>query len=271
MQIVTLEEIQKKFESLPEDLKWAIMAANVDDKIIEIGQKHGLLVEKMEQLSLETHAVMFGYTHPDKFEESVKASLGLPELKVKEIVEDVNEKILKDIRDKYMSLYDKPRETFKITEPAEPNPNVIPVETHTSSPNVINIKESPVLSKSTDIEVMPEELGAGGKKLRITNDELQIKDKEIFSEKFVEKPVQKIEKLIPNAAPIKNIVPPVVAPTPNTAKPANSIFTQKLSGSFQLPTIKTEYSLPSLGKDKVAPSVSSKTVGSKDPYREIPE
>jgi hypothetical protein len=34
---ITLEEIQKKFEGLPEDLKWAIMAAQVDDHINKCG------------------------------------------------------------------------------------------------------------------------------------------------------------------------------------------------------------------------------------------
>lgn len=96
---ITLEEIQKKFESLPEDLKWAIMAAKVDDNIIEIGQAQNLNVEQMGQLSLETHMVMFGFTHPDKFEESIKGSLNLSDEKTRAIVNAVNEKILKGIRE----------------------------------------------------------------------------------------------------------------------------------------------------------------------------
>ncbi|MBU1727967.1 hypothetical protein KKA39_01500 [Patescibacteria group bacterium] len=107
---ITLEEIQKKFESLPEDLRWAIMAANVDEKITAMGKEHNLTVEQMGQLSLETHMVMFGFTHPNKFEESVKASLGFPEDKNKIIVNEINEKILKDIRERLMTLYGKAEE-----------------------------------------------------------------------------------------------------------------------------------------------------------------
>lgn len=107
---ITLEEIQQKFDSLPEDLKWAIMAANVDDNIIEIGQTNGLNVNQMGQLSLETHMVMFGFTHPDKFEESIKNSLGLPEEKIHAIANAVNEKILKNIREKIMDLTTKNEE-----------------------------------------------------------------------------------------------------------------------------------------------------------------
>lgn len=108
---ITLEEIQKKFESLPEDLKWAVMAANVDENIIDIGQAQGLNVEQMGQLSLETHMVMFGFTHPDKFEESVKNRLNLPDEKIRAIVNVVNEKILKEIRAKAMGSPNK--ETIK--------------------------------------------------------------------------------------------------------------------------------------------------------------
>ncbi|MFA5932112.1 MAG: hypothetical protein WC793_01915 [Candidatus Paceibacterota bacterium] len=103
---ITLEEIQKKFDDLPEDLKWAIMGVNVDDNIIEIGQTQGLNVEQMGQLSLETHMVMFGFTHPDKFEESIKNSMKLGDEKTRLIVNAVNEKILKEIKEKMMQMYD---------------------------------------------------------------------------------------------------------------------------------------------------------------------
>src|SRR3990167_3564163 len=114
---ITLEEIQKKFESLPEDLKWAVMAANVDENIIDIGQAQGLNVEQMGQLSLETHMVMFGFTHPDKFEESVKNRLNLPDEKIRAIVNVVNEKILKKIREKAIGSSSK--EPTKTETPTE--------------------------------------------------------------------------------------------------------------------------------------------------------
>lgn len=103
---ITLEEIQKKFENLPEDLKWAIMAANVDDNIISIGQSQGLNVEQMGQLSLETHMVMFGFTHPDKFEQSIKASMKLSDEKTRALANAVNEKILKEIKENMKEAFE---------------------------------------------------------------------------------------------------------------------------------------------------------------------
>jgi hypothetical protein len=105
---ITIEEIQKKFDSLPEDLKWAIMASDVDEKITDIGKLNNLTVEQMRQLSLETHMVMFGFTHPDKFEKSLEASLKLTEDKTKRIANVINERILKNIREQVMNLHKNP-------------------------------------------------------------------------------------------------------------------------------------------------------------------
>lgn len=102
---ITIEEIQKKFESLPEDLRWAIMGADVDNKIIEIGKENNLKVEEMGQLSLEVHAVMLGFIHPNQFEASVQESLKFDPNKTRTLVNAVNEKILKNIREQIMLLY----------------------------------------------------------------------------------------------------------------------------------------------------------------------
>ncbi len=118
---ISIEEIQKKFESLPEDLKWAIMAADVDNKIMEIGKLNSLTVEQMGQLSLETHMVMFGFVHPDKFEESIQGSLKLEPAKTRVLVNAVNEKVLKDIRENIMSLHKDIKESKEEAPKTEDN------------------------------------------------------------------------------------------------------------------------------------------------------
>ncbi|MFA7286029.1 MAG: hypothetical protein WC011_04285 [Candidatus Paceibacterota bacterium] len=101
---LSIEDIKNKFEKLPEDLKWAIMGANIDEKLMQIGTAHGLNIRQIGQLSLETHAVMLGFVHPDAFGDSIKASLGLPDDKVKLITQSVNEKIIKGVREKLVEL-----------------------------------------------------------------------------------------------------------------------------------------------------------------------
>jgi len=240
---VTLEEIQKKFEGLPEDLRWAIMAANVDEKITQIGKDYNLTVEQMGQLSLETHMVMFGFVHPDQFEASVKGSLQLPDDKNKKIVNEINEKILKDIREKLMSLYGKQEEKK---------------EDEILNNAGIEINKEPVN--------IPDGLATGKGKA-------DDRDKMISE---VENP-ETIAKEIQN----KKIM--------------ESITTQKLSGAFQMPNTKTEYSLNNMSKTSKTPE-GPKDIGVKvplgatikptsgatastspsfsvkiDPYREMPE
>lgn len=151
---ISIEEIQKKFENLPEDLKWAIMASNIDDKIIDIGQSHELNVAQMGQLSLEAHMVIFGLIHPDKFEESLKGSLRLSDEKIKAITADVNNKILRNIREKFMSLYEK-KEGTQTEENKIEIKKIIPPDIKPK------ISENNDILKKAGIEIMPEELGAG--------------------------------------------------------------------------------------------------------------
>lgn len=146
---ITLEEIQKKFESLPENVKWAIMGANVDDNIIEISQQQGLNVEQMGQLSLETHMEMFGFTPADKFEESVKNSLGLSSEKTKAIVEAINEKILKKIRENMMGEENNPIEnTENVSE--EENENKI---LHSSGIEILNTNQKEIMPPVDKLEL----------------------------------------------------------------------------------------------------------------------
>ncbi|MEK7572746.1 MAG: hypothetical protein AAB493_02750 [Patescibacteria group bacterium] len=180
---ITTEEIQKKFESLPEDLKWAIMAVNVDEKVTEIGKTYGLNIEQLGQLSLETHMVILDYTHPEKFEESLKASLNLPDEKNREIVMNINDKILREIKENLMSKSGKTDD-----------------------------------KKNEEIPQM---------------EESKLKQKEKF--------LNKEEKTEDEEETIKNI---------QNKKIMDSVSSQKLFGSFQTPTIKTEYSLNNISKNQ---------------------
>jgi hypothetical protein len=176
---ITIEEMQKKFEGLPEDLKWAIMGANVDEKIIEIGKKYNLNVEELGQLSLETHGVMLGYILPDQFEESIRKSLNFPELKTKELAEEINEEIFKNIRERLMQQRKKEEE---------------------------NSEKSKILEEN-----------------ELAEEKNEVENKEDEQEK---KRAEENKKIM------------------------DSISSQKLSASFKIPTIKTEYTTNDLTKEK---------------------
>lgn len=215
---ITIEEIQKKFEELPEDIKWAIVEADVENKILEIGKKEELNVSQMGQLALEVNTVILGFYPPEKFEESLKASLQLPADKTKMIVEDVNNIILKTIREKM-----KENRTETTTETMIPNP--VP---------------APINNQQTPQEKADEILKSAG----VANITL----KEILQ--------------------------------PKIETPAPSIIPSKLTGSFQMPAVKTEYSLQNISKAGLPatpsvvpmPTTIPKAPTIKvDPYREATE
>ncbi len=117
---LSIEDIKNKFEKLPEDLKWAIMSAKIDEKVVAIGQNFGLNIRQMGQLSLEIHAVMLGYTHPDDFENSILKSLNLGEEKTKLLANSVYEKIIKDVRERLIEYRGGVKPTKDIVEKTLP-------------------------------------------------------------------------------------------------------------------------------------------------------
>jgi hypothetical protein len=191
MEEITIQEIQKKFEDLSINLKWAIKSAKIDENITNIGKNYGLNIEQLGQLSLETYMVVLDYIHPNKFEESLKSSLNLPDEKNKNIVVEINDKILKKIKENLMS----------------------------SSRSQIEEKEN-----------IPEQL---------------------TEEKAIEESVKNepMSKTVFDNKELEN------------KKIMESVSSQKLSGSFKIPTIRTEYSLNNISKDKEKAGLSvNKTI-----------
>jgi hypothetical protein len=131
MQKITPEEIQKKIESLPENLRLAILISDIDKKVNTIGRENGLNVNQNTELLSKTHLVMLGFIHLDKFEDSVKEISEIPPQVVNNIVKDIGEQILKDIKDDLIALAEKPNELKSI-----------PVETVLSVENQQDLSES---------------------------------------------------------------------------------------------------------------------------------
>ena len=262
---ITIEEIQKKFESLPEDLLWAIMAADVDNKIIDICKLQNLKVEQMGQLSLETHMVMFGFTHPDKFEASVQASLKLDPNKTRMLVNAINERILKDIRSKIMALHGQTEsEEEKVEEINNYNPADHEAIFRNAGIEVVEPSVNPEMVKP----IMPNTVTPAKepeiKKIIITDltktKELEAPEVPVEIEAHKEAPISpKVESY---KAPKEEVITPIKE---SAGSKHDSIIMQKLSGSIQMPKVTTEYATnpASASVTNVAPKV--------DPYREIPE
>ena len=183
------QKLDERFNNLSKETKDAIEKSDYQTKIYDIGKKHNLTIYQMGVFGESVINVMLGVILPNKFEDSLKR-LELPAEKTTELVNDVNEQILRKIREELMKNINR-NNTEKALE--------------TKSPDEI----------LQNLESREELLG-------------------------------KIEN------------PPK---TP-------SILTQKLSGSFSIPKVETDYSLKNLQSSNTQNETTVKKV---DPYREIPE
>ncbi|MDO8560890.1 MAG: hypothetical protein Q7R91_01605 [bacterium] len=133
------EEILKRYESLPQDLKDAMMGISTADAISEIGRKTNLNIEKMGALAEEVGLIILGFIPSANFISDIKTVLDIDAEKAAEIANEVNQHIFLPIRESLKRLHGaswsegitKPPVKFegqKVAEfkPAPPVPEIKP-------------------------------------------------------------------------------------------------------------------------------------------------
>lgn len=95
----TKEQKIKIYESLPPDLKEAIISVETSEKIQQISEKYSLMFDKMSELADEINLFMLGLTKQDDFVGNIANRLGTDEETAKKISADVNTEILDAIRE----------------------------------------------------------------------------------------------------------------------------------------------------------------------------
>src|SRR3989344_525792 len=91
--------IKDRFDSLPKSIQEIILSTHYEETLIEIGQQYQLNMEKVRILERETTMVLLGLTNIKNFESELVQGLPLDELKIPQIVEDINEKIFLNVWD----------------------------------------------------------------------------------------------------------------------------------------------------------------------------
>lgn len=109
-----VEKLDERFEKLPKEVQEAISESNYQSTLYKIAEKYKLSINQMGALEEATTKVMLSITHPDKYEAELQASINIPKDKIAELVADVNEGVLKNIRDILKSHWDKDGDEKKI-------------------------------------------------------------------------------------------------------------------------------------------------------------
>src|SRR3989338_3925454 len=99
------QQIRGIYSKLLNDIKEAIFSVDVSDKIIDIGKKHKLAVDKIGIIGNETSRVMLGVTHPNEFISNLTERLEVDKEKARAIAQEINEQIFKKVRDSLRKIH----------------------------------------------------------------------------------------------------------------------------------------------------------------------
>lgn len=293
-------KINRAQEELPQETRRAINSVDWRAYILSLREKKGYSFEQLEDLELETELLLCGLLSPENYPTELEARMKIPKPQVDLLVSEMNEFVFKKIKDELIRNTEKGEMFIKT-----PTPEMVGVPT--SSTEVLkNVgKESilkttiqtdktterkiPVLSDKTDIEIAPTEIEA----LTPKNETISKSESNILQKAGIEiepsgiapkneTPINKIENQISNKKTEPknigdNLIKKLVEREENIDKDIanqkiiNSISSQKLSSSFQIPGKTTQYSLDNLTKN-TNPTNSGIVKNSKiDLYREAAE
>ncbi len=134
------DEIQKRMDALPADIKALVYSADMGAVIHSIGQKYQLHVDQIGALESETAAVMIGLTEPSEFVQELVDALSVEQPKAEAIAQDINNELFIKIRESLKKVGSTPPPTAApIATPASvaastPAVNKIPVRVIPQTP-----------------------------------------------------------------------------------------------------------------------------------------
>ena len=109
MKNFTDQQIDQRYDDLPEDLKDAIFSVDTTSLVNMIGKKHGLAIDKIGDLANETGMVMLGVTHPNEFIANLAERLDVDKEKARAIAQEINEQIFKKVRESLRKIHNMER------------------------------------------------------------------------------------------------------------------------------------------------------------------
>ncbi len=249
-----VQKLDERFLKLPQEVQQAIRESNYQPVLYKIAEKHTLSINHMAALEEATTKVMLGMIHPDKYEQELQSTIGIPKEEIREIVSEVDEGVLKNIKEILKSHWGKQEIATTADDVPIPPYKTSSLETFSKESDakiyeasgVEIVKDSkPILSKPEEKSVTESESGVlNSSGINIVRDI----------------PIAPSEHILANKETEKKLLEGLEHP----ADVATSIIGDKLSGATKSKDTVTDYSLPKLGKDVAVPLPTKPH----DPYHE---
>ncbi|MBY0294287.1 hypothetical protein K2Q08_03075 [Patescibacteria group bacterium] len=147
----TQNKIQQRLAELPQDVRDAVLSAQLGERLRAIGQKHSLHIDQIGVLEDEVMLVMLGFFEPEELNNQIATQLRIPAQDASAIVQEVNEQIFLPIRESMKRFSESKRTPKAIVEATE----VRPVSIVEPQQNLAPVSPTPVESTNIPIRVVP--------------------------------------------------------------------------------------------------------------------
>ena len=108
MEIDALQiRIEKAKADLPQETVQAINTVDWRQALLDIKNKKGFSIEKLEDLELETELMLCGLSNPSNYEKEIRERMSLSPTEAKDIVNEMNDKVFKKIRDAFAKIMEE--------------------------------------------------------------------------------------------------------------------------------------------------------------------
>jgi hypothetical protein len=242
------------FKRLPTKIQQAILSADLPQKLQTISRKHNLHLDQTSSLETETVLVMLGIQPSDNFIENLERELRVEREEAVLIANDINELILKDIKDSLRELYkesdiedNEPDRLYNQSTMKNPELESSP----TRKEDILKEIEQPTPSIAERISLqqinMPRTSGGGG--LYNLQNKMRDRDLNVVTEA---KHLEDLRRQDAEAERAQNTPP----------KPSSNFVEEKLTQTVKMPKKEIEVKLPTETPPKTEPPKSI------DPYRE---
>lgn len=101
----TQQIIKKQLNTLPSDIKKAILSVDLREKLKMIAEKNNFHIDQAGNLENETMFVMLGLESPDNYENNIKREMRISEEQAKLITADINKEIFLPIRESLREMH----------------------------------------------------------------------------------------------------------------------------------------------------------------------
>src|SRR3989344_3445964 len=98
------EEAQKRFESLPPEVKKMLYSPEMMSTLKQVSEKHQLHIDQLGLLEAETSAVMLGFTETKDFPQMLVGALRVDSPNASAIAQDVSSLLFEKIRNSMKSV-----------------------------------------------------------------------------------------------------------------------------------------------------------------------